>query len=151
MSKWKIKFICRLLLPDTSKRDYTAFHGGVRIFLERNILLRIYGILFVIESVFFNRVTVQILNFSRSLNFWKPIITKGNSLNFVKYTAHTKILHVKSTEINWFYILHSELCVVREAFSDKCDAVRLVFGACKSCNLTEVLTWPLEPNSAAGR
>ena len=39
---WKIKFICRLLLPDTPKRDYTVFQSGVRIFPERNIWLHIY-------------------------------------------------------------------------------------------------------------
>ena len=40
---------------------------------------------------------------------------------------------------------------MREAFSDKSDAVRLVFGAGTSCNPTEVVTWSLEPHSAAGK
>ena len=66
------------------------------------------GLLFAINSVFYSHATVQMLNFSRSLNFWNPVLNKDNSLNFVKYTAHNKILHVKSTDIIWFCIVHSE-------------------------------------------
>ena len=132
----------------SSRVEYVFFQS---VTYDCIIIFGLDDLLFLIKSVFYNQATVQMLNLSRSLNFWKLVLTKDNTLNFVKYTVHTKMLHVKSTIINWFYILHSEWCVVPEAFSDKCNEFRLVFGAGMICSPTEVLKWSLETNSAAGR
>jgi hypothetical protein len=137
---WKIKFICRLLyrIPRNwntprSRLEYAFFQS---VTYDCIIIFGLDGLLFVIKSVFYNQATVQMLNFSLSLIFWKPVITKDNTLNFVKYTPHTKMLHVKSTIINWFCISHNEWCVLREAFPDKCNEFGLLFGAGKICNPT---------------
>jgi hypothetical protein len=72
----------------------------------------VYDCVFIFDADFFgNKIcylhkpaAVRMLNFSHSLHFWQPTVTKDNSLHFVKYTAHRKILHLKSTDISWFYI-----------------------------------------------